>query len=65
MHWYTGEKDARFFLKNKHGLVDPITCHTPQSFPNSIWFTWSNFQVEGDRIIKRLDRAILTKHYGF
>lgn len=65
MRWCASERDAWFFLKKKHGLVNPNACHDAQSFPSSLWFTWSNFQSGDCRVIKILDRVMLTGDGGF
>jgi len=63
--WNLGEREAWFFLKNKLSLYDPNSTFSPSNFQESHWFTWSNLQAGNNRILKRLDRAMLLESDSF
>ena len=63
--WALGEREAWFFMKKKLCLSDPNFCFSPTSFDECLWFTWNNYQVGQTRILKRLDRAMLSDHTRF
>jgi len=60
--WVVGKKEAWYFMKNKLDLSNPISCFPRFDFPEHLWFTWSNFQVDFDIILKRIDRVLLSNH---
>ena len=53
------------FLKNKLSLYDPNSAFSPSNFQESHWFTWSNLQAGNNRVLKRLDRAMLLDSDSF
>ena len=61
MRWNIGEREAWFFMKNKLSLFDPNASFSPNNFPEAHWFTWSNFQANINRVLKWLDRAMLSE----
>ena len=61
IRWYLGERESWFFFKNKLILYDPNSCFACNDFPYAQCFTWSNFQSGDSRVIKRLDRAMISK----
>ena len=55
--WIAGEREAWYYMHNKLGLFDP---NTNRRYGSGVWHTWSNFQAGSDRILKRLDRAMIS-----
>ncbi len=49
-------------MRHKLGLFDP---NTSRRHDNGAWHTWSNFQAGPDRILKRLDRAMISAQSFF
>ena len=49
-------------MRNKLGLFDP---NNNRRQDGGVWHTWSNFRAGSDRILKRLDRAMITAQSFF
>lgn len=63
--WASGERHAWYLMKNKLGLFDPNSCFSTGDFPEHLRYMWSNFQVGQARVLKCLDRAMLSKQREF
>ena len=62
LRWTTGEREAWYYMRDKLGLFDPNTNHRQGS---GVWHTWSNFRTGSNRILKCLDRAMISAQSFF
>ena len=55
--WTAGEREAWYYMHNKLDLFYP---NNNRCQDGGVWHSWSKFRAGTDRILKCLDRAMIT-----